>query len=154
MPLTREQILQQQASARVFQARYDAVLEPWGVRAPAPVLGQDIGAYRRDLAVMAKRLLPENNKYRTIQYRRLDDNVLDNFEPELLSAVKQLATANDSVPHDAPLRRVEERDENGMKAVRWVGQRSFVEDFKAPVRRVLSFTTDRGRWNAATGAWF
>jgi hypothetical protein len=144
MPLTRDQLLQQQASARVYQARYDSAFEPWGVRAPAPVLGQDIDEYRRSLAVMAKRLLPESHELARMQYRRQPDDVLNNFEPELLTAVKQLATANDSVPHDAPLRRVEERDSNGLKIIKWIGQKWFGDQFTRPGRLVLGFRTPNG----------
>ena len=58
MPYTREQLLRAQASARVYQERYDKAFQPWGVQAPAPVLGEPIDDYRRTLAVKAKRLLP------------------------------------------------------------------------------------------------
>jgi hypothetical protein len=155
MPLTREQILQMNASARVYQSRYHSAFEPWGVRARAPTLGEDINKYRRDLAVQAKHLLPEDHELRRVQYRRQDDSVLDNFEPQLLTAVKQHAHNNDTVPFDAPLRQVEDRDpNNGQKIIKFVGLRSFVHDFKAPVRRVLSFTTPNGRWDAVKAGWF
>jgi hypothetical protein len=86
--------------------------------------------------------------------RTQDDDVLNNFEPELLSAVKQLAHSNDSVPWGAPLREVKERDASGREALKFVGERSFVHDFKAPVRRVLSFATSNGRWDAVKARWF
>src|SRR5258708_1309333 len=53
--MTREQLLQMQASGRVFQERADNALQPWDIRAPAPVLGEDVGKYRRDLAVKLRR---------------------------------------------------------------------------------------------------
>jgi hypothetical protein len=145
MPMTREQLLQQHASARVYQERYDNAFQPWGVRAPAPSITQDIDAYRRDLAVKAKRLLPEEHKLRQIQYRRLPDDILNGFEPQLLQAVRTYATDNSSVPYDAPLRRVEERDANGLVSYRYVGQRMFIHDFTRPCRRVVSFRGPDGR---------
>ena len=54
MSMTRDQILQMNASARVYQERYDTAFEPWGVRVRAPVLGEDIHSYRRDLAVQTQ----------------------------------------------------------------------------------------------------
>jgi hypothetical protein len=149
MPMTRDQLLHMHASARVYQERYDDAFQPWGVRAPAPVLGQDIGTYRRNLAVQAKHLLPEDHNLAKIQYRRMDDSILNNFEPDLLKAVRTHATDNSSVPYDAPLRRVEEVDTNGLKIVKWIGQRSFIHDFTRPGRLVTSFLTPHGRVNAS-----
>ena len=59
--MTREQLLQMHNSARVYQQRYDDAFFAWGVRAKAPTLGEDIDIYRRHLAVMGKKLLPENH---------------------------------------------------------------------------------------------
>jgi hypothetical protein len=146
--MTREQMLQQQASARVYQERYDSSLQPWDLRAPAPVLGEDISEYRARLAILAKKQLPEDHELRKIQYRRLDSRVFDNFEPQLLQAVQKAAYDATSVP-PGQFRQITEVDGNGNKVVKFVGPRSFVEDFKAPVRRVLSFQTPNGRVNAA-----
>lgn len=64
MPMTREQLLQVQASARVYQTRADEAFEPWGMRAPAPVLGEDPDDYRRKLMILAKNQLPESHELR------------------------------------------------------------------------------------------
>ena len=37
--MSREELMQVQASARVYQERADNALQPWDIRAPAPVLG-------------------------------------------------------------------------------------------------------------------
>jgi hypothetical protein len=142
--MNREQLLQMHASARVYQARYDNAFEPWGARAAAPVLGQDIDTYRRNLLIQAKRLLPEDHQLRKIQVRHLPADILDGFEPQILKACRETATRNDTVPFDAPLRRVEDIDQNGMKIVKWIGQRSFTHDFTREGRRVVSFRTDHG----------
>ena len=44
---SREQLLQIQSAARVYQARADAALAKWGMRAPEPVIGEDPDHYRR-----------------------------------------------------------------------------------------------------------
>ena len=55
---TYDQTMRLQASARVYQQRYDDALQPWDLRAPAPVLGEDINEYRAKLAILAKHQLP------------------------------------------------------------------------------------------------
>jgi hypothetical protein len=80
MPMTREQLLQVQASARVFQGRADQAFEPWGMRAPAPVLGEDPDDYRRKLMILAKNQLPESLELRKITVKRIPNDALDKFE--------------------------------------------------------------------------
>jgi hypothetical protein len=145
---TYDQTMRLQAAARVYQQRYDDALQPWAVRAPAPVLGEDINEYRAKLAILAKHQLPPDHQLRKVQYRRLDSDVFDNFEPQLLRACRQEAYNPASVP-PGEYRKVVEIAPDGMKIVKWIGQRSFIEDFKPPVRRVVSFLTPHGRVNGA-----
>ena len=144
MPMTREQIMQMHSSARVLQERYDSALEPWGVRARAPTLGEDIDHYRREELIRVKKLLPENHELRKVQIRQLRDDAIDVLEPQILRAARETAYRSDTVPADAPLRRVEERDANGLVSYRFVGQRSFIHDLARVGRRVVSFRTDQG----------
>ena len=109
MSMSRDDLLRMQASARVVQERYDSAFEPWGVRARAPTLCEHFDDYRRDLAVKAKKLLPEGHDLRKPQYRAMDDHTLSVFEPQLLKECHDAALKNDSVPFDQPLRRVAER---------------------------------------------
>ena len=145
---TYDQTMRLQASARVYQQRYDDALQPWDLRAPAPVVGEDIAEYRAKLAILAKHQLPPSHELRKVQYRRLDSDIFDNFEPQLLRACRAEAYNPATVPV-GEYRKVTEIAPDGMKIIKWVGQRSFVEDFKAPVRRVVSFLTPHGRVNAA-----
>jgi hypothetical protein len=135
--------MQMQASGRVYQERADNALSPWDIPAPAPVLGEDISKYRRDLAVKLKRLLPETHQLRKVQYRRLDDAILSAFEPDLYRAVRAEARNPNTVPR-GEYRRVVKIDSNGMKMVEWIGQESFIKEFTRPGRRVTSFRTDQG----------
>ena len=70
MSYTREQLLQIQSSARVFQARADDALAPWGMRAPELVCGEDPDHYRRQTMIMAKDQLPEDHEYRGVTIKR------------------------------------------------------------------------------------
>jgi hypothetical protein len=136
--MTRDELLQVQASARVYQERADNALAPWDIRAPGPVLGEDINKYRRDLAVKLKRMLPEGHKLRQVQYRRLDDATITVFEPQLYQAVHAEAHNPNTVP-PGQFRKVVEIDQGGTKIVKWIGQESFVKEFTRPGRRVTSF---------------
>jgi hypothetical protein len=141
--MTREQLMQMQASARVYQERFDSALSPWDQRAPAPTLGQDIDNYRRETLVKIKRLLPDDHELRNIQIRKMANDVLNVFEPQILEAAKAEAYNASSVP-PGEMRRVVEVDSNGLKIVKYIGQQSFVKDMGRPGRRVVSFRTDQG----------
>jgi hypothetical protein len=118
------------------------------MRAPAPVLGEDITEYRQRLAILAKKQLPVDHELRKVTYRRLDSAILDNFEPQLLQAVQRAAYDPTSVP-PGEFRRVTELDGNGNRIVKFIGPQSFVKDMGRPGRRVVSFQTPNGRVNAS-----
>jgi hypothetical protein len=156
--LNRDQLLQVNAVARQYQAIYDEAFRSWGVRAPAPAYCDSVeavGEFRRNLAVQAKRLLPMSETrvdpreptfgdLRRAQYRSMADDVLAAMEPSLLKAVEAAGKRNDSVPWGDPLREIHERGPNGEHTIRFLGERSFVHDLKAPVRRVAYFRTQYG----------
>jgi hypothetical protein len=129
-------------SARVYQQRYDDAFSAWGVRAKAPTLGEDIDTYRRHLAVMGKKLLPENHDLRAVQFRSPRSDAFEVFEPQLLKAVSEAARRNDSVP-DGTMREIVEQTPTG-KVIRFLSTRSFVHQFKAIPRRVAWFNTTLG----------
>jgi hypothetical protein len=141
--MTREQLLQQQASARVYQEKFDNALSPWGIRANAPTLDQDVDAYRRDHLVRIKKLLPDGHALRKVQVRALPRDALEVFEPQILAASSQSAFHPGSVPA-GQIERREATDSSGQKMIKWIGERSFVHDFTIPGRRVTSFRTDQG----------
>jgi hypothetical protein len=95
------------------------------------------------MAAQTKKLLPDGHELRKLKYWDLDDTAFEVFEPQLLKALPQERRRNDTVPYDAPLREVIERDANGLKIVKFIGQRSFVHDFKSPTRRahIFDYTT-------------
>jgi hypothetical protein len=146
---SREQLLQIQSSARIFQARADDALAPWGIRAPQLVAGEDPDHYRRRLLIQAKYQLPEDHEYRGVGIKKLPADALKPYEDLIYSACKDAASRADSVPV-GQMRRVEEVDANtGRKIVNWIGQQSFVRDFAAPVRYVVGFRTPQGFMNTS-----
>jgi hypothetical protein len=134
MSYTREQLLQIQSAARVYQARADDAFAPWGMRAKEPTIGEDPDRYRRKLMIQAKNQLPEGHEFRNITVNRLPADALEAYEPLFFKACREAAFRPDSVPPNE-MRRVEDVDQNGMKIVKWIGQRSFVHDFTIPGRR-------------------
>jgi hypothetical protein len=142
MPMSREQLLEQDRACRIYQARADAALESWGVRAPPPMSTGLLGypeAYRRELLYMAKKRLPEDNELRKVQVRHCPMDAFENFEGQIYAACRAAGLRNDSVP--AGEERICERinQQNGHKELTFLRRDSFVHDFKAPVRRVASF---------------
>ena len=149
MSMTYDQQLQVRDAARVIQERYNSAFEPWDRRADAPTIGADFYEYQRDLAVKAKKYLPEDHQLRKLQYRRMPNDVFQQFEPQLLKAVRDAAHDPDTVPL-GQMRRVVEVDGNtGMKIVKWIGRESFVKDMTRPGRRVASFLTPYGHVDAS-----
>jgi hypothetical protein len=148
MSITRDQILQLEHVCRVYQARADDALQPWAVRAPPPVAVNSpeyVEKYRRELAYLAKKRLPENHELRNFQVKHIPLDALEVVEPQIYAACKKAAARNDSVPL-GEMRRVEEVDGNGMKIVKWIGQRSFVHDFTIPGRRARIWDDHSKSW--------
>jgi hypothetical protein len=108
---------------------------------------KSLGDYRRRLARLAQRQLPGDHKLRGIRLKALDDDVFAPFEPQIYAACKEAGNRPDAAAPDE-MRMVERINPgNGQKIIEFLGQRSFVHDFKAPVRRVVGFRTDQGYVN-------
>jgi hypothetical protein len=131
-------------ASRKFQAYYDEALRRVGMRAPQPVLGQTVNDYRRETLRNLKRtFLPPAHDLYQVQYRRLEADALQVFEPQLLQACVVEANNPLHVPL-GELRKVEEHDEYGkVRMIKWIGQESFVKQMMRPGRlakfRPLSF---------------
>jgi hypothetical protein len=138
------------SASRRFQEYYDASLRNIGVRVPAPLLGQTCNDYRRETLRNLKRtFLPQVHDLYKVNYRGLQSDALKVFEPQLLEAC---VTECNNPAHLAPgeLKKVERHDEYGkLQFIDWVGQESFVKAMGRPGRKVISFTTDRGRFDAS-----
>jgi hypothetical protein len=129
----RAHALRVQRALRTIQERADDAFSPWDFRAPAPVLGCDPDTYRRDLLIKAKRLLPGDNELRHVQVRQLPSSALGQFEDLIYPAARAEAYNATSVS-PGEMRKVTEIDGNGMKVVKWIGQRSFTDQFLQPGR--------------------
>jgi hypothetical protein len=136
-----------QATARKYQARADDAFQPWNMRAPAYTAGESLDEYRRRLARLAQRQLPDDHKLRYLKIGRMDDDVFAGFEPQFFVATKEAGTKPDSAA-PGEMRMVEKiNPQNGQRFVEFLGTRSFVWDFKAPIRYVRGFRTPQGFLN-------
>ena len=131
-------------AARKFQEFYDNTLRKIGMRAPAPVLGQTVNEYRRDVLVKAKRaFIPRTHELRQFSLDDIRADALQVLEPQLLNACVAEANNPQNVPA-GELRKIERLDEYGkVKTIDWIGQESFVKQMMRPGRRVTSFLFDR-----------
>jgi hypothetical protein len=138
-------------SRRQWQAYIDERLRDIGERAPEPILGQTPEQYCRAVCRSLKHAyLPEGHQLRQVKYdKNLPNDVLVRLVPQLLDAVK--ATVND--PANVPFgefREIKTVDpRTGYTKTRFIGRDNFVKFMGRPGRRVLSFTTDRGRFDAS-----
>jgi hypothetical protein len=132
---SRENQMRVMSVAREYQAKADDSFQPWGVRAPAPALGQPLSEYRENLAIMAKKLLPDDHPLRKVQVRQLNSDALNAIEPQIYGACRSAAYRGDTVP-EGQLRQIVERDANGLQVTKFVGQRCFTDKFTVPGRRV------------------
>jgi hypothetical protein len=145
MGMTQEQLEYQRNAIRTDQARYDRVLLKVGERAPAPVLGQSRGDYRRETLRSLKRRYLANHELYKVNMRGLPDGpALDNVEQLVCDAVVK----EYNNPKNVPLGEIHERrrlDDNGrVQCIEFIGQESFTKFMGRAGRRVVSFHTPQG----------
>jgi hypothetical protein len=145
--LTREELQEQQRRLTVYQDRYDQVLQPWGRKAPEPILTESPGRYRRRVLSHAQLYLPEGDQWRNVDVNDLGSDALVVAERQILDAMRAAQQHPASVASSAAgrpdsidpnIRVVEHHDANGLKQRTFHGQ-SFVRYFTRPSRRVKSF---------------
>jgi hypothetical protein len=149
------------AAARRYQAYYDEALRDVGMRAPQPILGQTVNDYRRETLRTLKKTFLQNHEFRKVNMRGLPADALQGFEPQVLKAAVKEANNPANVPK-GELKQIVKYDErfNAVKFIDFIRQDHFVKlpNFGCqtpmmgghrPGRRVLSFTTDKGRFDAS-----
>lgn len=74
------------------------------------------------------------------------------FEPQVVQAVvKEAVNPNNLKPGE--IRPIKRTGRDGQTFIDWIGQHSFVREMTRPGRRVVSFTTDRGKFDAIRSKW-
>jgi hypothetical protein len=150
--MTTEQLQEQQRRLTVYQARYDDVLQPWGRKAPEPVLTEGPGTYRRRVLSHAQLFLPEGDQWRGVDVNDIGSDALSVVEQQILGALRTAQRTPALVASSAAgrpdsvtpgLRVVEHHDANGLVQKTFHGE-WFGKMFCRPCRRVTSFLTQHG----------
>jgi len=141
--LNSEQLHHQLRSCQLTQESYQKALDPWGVQVPRPITHEDPTEYSRRLLPLLVEHLPDDHKWRSFRPQKVDDDILARIEPQILQAVADSAFDPRTIPPGEMRKRVT-TTANGQQQVEWIGPTSFVLDFVAPNRRVVS-------WHDTTG---
>lgn len=147
MPMTRDELLYQQASLRTYQARADDAFASWGFRAPEPIIGKSEDAYRRRLMIKAKYQLPDDHELRSVRIKRLQPDAVNAYWDQFFDACKAAASRPDAAPPGQLEARPWVDPETGQKWTKFYGQENFVKQMGIPGRRVVGFRTDQGFMN-------
>jgi hypothetical protein len=141
--------ISRQARFNDFQAKIDSLLEPFGVRAPAPSSGQSARSYKIALLQMLQDQLPPYSttnidvgegrmanvgQLARFPLARVDDSVIDIMSPQIQAAAKAMAFDKASVP-EGEMKPRKRMAMNGADVTEWIGTRSFVKDLGRENRR-------------------
>jgi hypothetical protein len=136
-------------AARKFQAYFDDALREVGLRAPAPVLGETVNRYRREVLRTIKKTFLQNHKFGAINCRGIPADILPGIEPQILQAAVTEANNPQNVPV-GEIRAINRLDETGrVRCIDFVGRESFVKAMGRPGRKVVSFRTPQGAVDAS-----
>ncbi len=120
------------------QARADAVFSGFGKRAPRPLEGEDLLAYRKRLATGLK---AHSSRWKSVKLGRLDDETFAPIETQIYDdAITAAASPIDLEAGE--LRMVTKIDPlTGVRSNVFYGKESFVKQMGRPGRRVAAFNT-------------
>jgi hypothetical protein len=115
------------------QARADAVYSAFGKRAPRPLDGETLHLYRRRLASSLK---DHSKDWKSVDVRLLDSASFDVVEGKIYADAALAANHPDDLP-EGEIRAIRSTDsDTGHRVTRFVGNASFVRQFKQPARIV------------------
>jgi hypothetical protein len=136
----------------VYQAQFDAAMEPFNRRAPAPTLGTGANEFRRDSLSYMKKYLPPNNPWRDVSLAGLRSDALNVAQSAIIEGLRDtardprlmaLTPAARIDPMDNSIRMIE-RNLAGKKVIEYHGNTSFVVAMGRPGRRVVGWNTSSG----------
>jgi hypothetical protein len=148
---TQEYERELQRRLTTYQSVYDAAMEPFGRRAPAPTLGVGANEFRRESLTQLKQFLPPDNPWRKAPLDGLKSDALNVAQSEILDGLR--TTARDPrLMATTPAARPDTMDPNikvvkvirgGKEFTEFYGEH-FVRGMSQKGRRVLSFNTPNG----------
>jgi hypothetical protein len=117
-----------------FQSRAVDALEPFSVRAPAPVAGESARDYAIRVLELCQSYIPPSNPLSNVRLRLLDNEILNTFRPQIFKAIADAAFSPESVPEGEIRERVQVDPNTGHKQRIFIGERSFIHDLAAANR--------------------
>jgi hypothetical protein len=153
---TAEQEKAVQERLTLFQQAYDSVLEPMRRSAPPPPMGISVNEFRRQSLGYIQQFLPPTSEWKGVSLENCMSDALNAIEPQILREARYAATRPSLLAH-TPAARPDTLDPD-IKSVTLNGittyhGQSFVKNMGRPGRKVVSFTTDQGRYVPGRG-WF
>ncbi len=156
MPMTSEQLEEQQRGLTVLHARYDGVFEPFGRKAEQPRIGQSARDYRLQNLRVAQRFLPRDDPWSGVSLDGVSNEALAEIERQILRSASKAATRPDDLAHTpaakpdtvSPNMKMVTMKVNGQEVNRFYGQQ-FCKSMGRAGRRVISFLTNHGYVDAS-----
>lgn len=142
-------------ACRQWQAHYTEALRDVSASVPQPVIGQHPNDYRREsLRTFKRTFLPQGHELAQVNYRGLDSDALQVFEPQLLAACVQHATDPQTLgvqPGEYRQVKVHNPYTGAVDAIKFIGhwdpaarsEDCFVKYMGRPGRHVKSFRDDK-----------
>ncbi|WP_296707518.1 hypothetical protein [Rhodoblastus sp.] len=152
----RERLIEGQRTAdlncREYQARADAILEPFGRTAPRAMPLESSADYRRRCANEVAMRLSADNPLRKVDFMALPDAAFFNLERQCYADAEKAAISNDSVPAGV----IEARStigNDGMRQTNFYGRESFVVGMGRQSRRAILVTPGEIAAKKMAGIW-
>lgn len=118
------------------QARADSVYAGFGKRAPRPLDGETIALYRRRLATGLK---AHSREWKNFDFSLLDGKSFEVIEEKIYADAAEAANHPADLP-EGEIRAIPHVDPaTGLRMTKFVGNGSFVRQFKQPARVAVGF---------------
>lgn len=125
------------------QARADEVFGAHGKRAPRPLDGEDLGAYRRRLAGA---LQPHSKDWKEVKLDAIADETAFKIAEDRIYADAQTAANNPvDLPEGQLVMRTRRDPATGLVVNTFHGPQTFIHAMRPPARAVVGINTDRRR---------
>jgi hypothetical protein len=122
-----------------IQEQWEAVFNQIGRSCPPPLANEAQVDYLRRLSIIGKRYLPNDEQVKRVTFKRLPDDVVEQYSSMVKEAVERSIWRTDNMS-SGELRAVPQPGPNGSRTTLFVGPDSFCKALTTPARRVVSFS--------------
>jgi hypothetical protein len=135
---------------RQWQSYFDERLRDVAIRAPEPAADQTTAEYCRAVCRTLKYgYLPEGHDMRKVPFdKNLPNDALYNFVPQVVDGTIAARYDSSTVPYGEFRELTKIDPATGYKETRFIGRDHFTRFMMRPGRRVETFTTSNGKYDA------